>query len=130
MPQNRPRADTGPPDADTGVLGLIKHLTAAEHYWFGWAYEGAEIAPDLGTDLTDEDDPQELLAADCHAVAPVQRERRAVCRPRPVVRPAGRRDRGRPVDARGAGAHDRGDRPARGPRRHPPREQADGRVGR
>ncbi|MFI0990690.1 DinB family protein [Streptomyces exfoliatus] len=48
----------------TSVLGLVKHLTAAEVYWFSWAYEGADIEhPDLGMALSEEDTADGLLAA-------------------------------------------------------------------
>ncbi|MFI0790249.1 DinB family protein [Streptomyces lydicus] len=64
------RARTPGVPSGTSLLGLVKHLTAAERYWFVWAYEGADVAhPDLGMDLTGEDDARELLAAYRDAVA-------------------------------------------------------------
>lgn len=48
----------------TSLLGLVKHLTAAETYWFSWAYEGADIAvPDFGMDLAGSDTEESVLAA-------------------------------------------------------------------
>ncbi|MER7518479.1 DinB family protein [Streptomyces sp. NPDC126499] len=48
----------------TSLLGLVKHLTAAETYWFVRSFEGEEgPAPDLGMEVTEEDDPERLLAA-------------------------------------------------------------------
>ncbi|MEV6246430.1 DinB family protein [Streptomyces sp. NPDC051742] len=48
----------------TSVLGLVKHLAAAEVYWFSWAFEGADIEhPDLGMDLSEKDSADSLLAA-------------------------------------------------------------------
>ncbi|NML52556.1 DinB family protein [Streptomyces sp. R302] len=48
----------------TSVFGLVKHLTAAEHYWFAWAFEGADIAhPDFSMDLSERDSEDSLLAA-------------------------------------------------------------------
>ncbi|MEU4175987.1 DinB family protein [Streptomyces sp. NPDC026589] len=48
----------------TSVLGLVKHLTAAELYWFTWAFEGADIEhPDFGMDLAETDSAAGLLAA-------------------------------------------------------------------
>ncbi|MFB6700849.1 mycothiol transferase [Streptomyces rubiginosohelvolus] len=38
----------------TSVLGLLKHLTAAELYWFAWAFEGADVEhPDFSMDLSE-----------------------------------------------------------------------------
>ncbi|MFI8436001.1 DinB family protein [Streptomyces sp. NPDC079020] len=54
----------------TSVLGLVKHLTAAELYWFAWAFEGADVEhPDFGMDLSEEDSAAGLLAAYRGAVA-------------------------------------------------------------
>ncbi|MEV6425057.1 DinB family protein [Streptomyces sp. NPDC051662] len=48
----------------TSVLGLVKHLTAAELYWFAWAFEGADVAhPDFSMDLSEGDSADDLLAA-------------------------------------------------------------------
>lgn len=48
----------------TSVLGLVKHLTAAERYWFVWAFEGADVAhPDFGMELAEGDGAEGLLAA-------------------------------------------------------------------
>ncbi|MEU5212771.1 DinB family protein [Streptomyces sp. NPDC020742] len=48
----------------TSVFGLVKHLTAAEHYWFVWAFEGADVAhPDSSMELAEEDSAESLLAA-------------------------------------------------------------------
>lgn len=76
----------------TSVLGLVKHLTAAERYWFVWAYEGADVAPpDLGMELAEEDGAAELLAAYRDAV---ERSNEIVERcadlSRPAVRAAGK----------------------------------------
>ncbi|MFG2135533.1 DinB family protein [Streptomyces sp. NPDC048650] len=54
----------------TSVLGLVKHLTAAEVYWFGWAFEGADVPhPDFGMELAATDGATDLLAAYRAAVA-------------------------------------------------------------
>ncbi|MFI0908314.1 DinB family protein [Streptomyces sioyaensis] len=54
----------------TSLLGLVKHLAAAERHWFVRAFEGADIAPvELGMELTDEDCAEELIAAYREAVA-------------------------------------------------------------
>ncbi|MFE7567072.1 DinB family protein [Streptomyces sp. NPDC057539] len=48
----------------TSLLGLVKHLTAAELYWFAWAFEGADVAhPDFRMDLSEGDSADGLLAA-------------------------------------------------------------------
>ncbi|MGW3012583.1 DinB family protein [Streptomyces sp. NPDC001219] len=48
----------------TSVLGLVKHLTAAEVYWFEWAFEGSGAAPpDLSMELAEGDGAERLLAA-------------------------------------------------------------------
>lgn len=48
----------------TSVFGLVKHLTAAELYWFAWAFEGADIEhPDFGMNLSERDGADSLLAA-------------------------------------------------------------------
>lgn len=53
----------------TSVLGLVKHLTAAELYWFAWAFEGADVEhPDFGMDLAEKDSADGLLAAYRRAV--------------------------------------------------------------
>ncbi|MFI1157867.1 DinB family protein [Streptomyces sioyaensis] len=54
----------------TSLLGLVKHLTAAEHHWFVRSFEGADTAPlDLGMELTDEDAAEDLITAYREAVA-------------------------------------------------------------
>ncbi|MFE5797084.1 DinB family protein [Streptomyces sp. NPDC056503] len=54
----------------TSVFGLVKHLTAAERYWFVWAFEGSDIPhPDFGMELGPDDDEESLLAAYRDAVA-------------------------------------------------------------
>ncbi|MFI0592403.1 DinB family protein [Streptomyces sp. JUS-F4] len=51
-----------PPDPLHG--GLVKHLTAAELYWFHWAFEGVDFEhPDFGMDLSEGDSADSLLAA-------------------------------------------------------------------
>jgi len=53
----------------TSLLGLIKHLTAAERYWFQWAFEGADIAhPDFAMTLDESDSAETLLAAYLDAI--------------------------------------------------------------
>ncbi|MFF9343846.1 MULTISPECIES: DinB family protein [unclassified Streptomyces] len=53
----------------TSVLGLVKHLTAAELYWFAWAFEGADVEhPDFGMEVSDDEDADGLLAAYREAV--------------------------------------------------------------
>ncbi|MEU3396126.1 DinB family protein [Streptomyces filamentosus] len=48
----------------TSVFGLVKHLTAAEIYWFAWAFEGADVDhPDFSMDLSEGDSAGGLLAA-------------------------------------------------------------------
>ncbi|MFF8553864.1 DinB family protein [Streptomyces sp. NPDC015501] len=48
----------------TSVFGLVKHLTAAELYWFAWAFEGADVEhPDFSMDLSEGDSADSLLAA-------------------------------------------------------------------
>lgn len=48
----------------TSVLGLIKHLTASEVYWFAWAYEGGDFDPPrFNMDVADSDTTEDLLAA-------------------------------------------------------------------
>ncbi|MFE6222764.1 MULTISPECIES: DinB family protein [unclassified Streptomyces] len=48
----------------TSVFGLVKHLTAAELYWFAWAFEGADVDhPDFSMDLSEGDSAGSLLAA-------------------------------------------------------------------
>ncbi|MFI8287564.1 DinB family protein [Streptomyces sp. NPDC085614] len=48
----------------TSVFGLVKHLAAAERYWFVWAFDGADVEhPDLGMDLSEGDSADSLLAA-------------------------------------------------------------------
>ncbi|WP_309236427.1 DUF664 domain-containing protein [Streptomyces sp. CAI 127] len=48
----------------TSILGLVKHLTAAELYWFAWAFEGADVEhPDFGMDLSERDSTDSLLTA-------------------------------------------------------------------
>ncbi|MGC5533670.1 DinB family protein [Streptomyces sp. SR-10] len=48
----------------TSVFGLVKHLTAAELYWFHWAFEGVDFEhPDFGMDLSEGDSADSLLAA-------------------------------------------------------------------
>ncbi len=72
----------------TSVLGLVKHLTAAELYWFAWAFEGADIAhPDFGMELTAEDDADTLLAA---YRAAVERSNEIIARCDDVTRPCAR----------------------------------------
>ncbi|MER6309217.1 DinB family protein [Streptomyces sp. NPDC001657] len=47
----------------TSLLGLVKHLTAAEHYWFVWAFEGTgDAPPDLGMTVRAEERAQDILA--------------------------------------------------------------------
>ncbi|WP_428950030.1 DinB family protein [Streptomyces sp. cg35] len=46
----------------TSVFGLVKHLTAAELYWFAWAFEGADIEhPDFSMNLSEGDSADSLL---------------------------------------------------------------------
>ncbi|MYT16648.1 DUF664 domain-containing protein [Streptomyces sp. SID4951] len=48
----------------TSIPGLVKHVTAAEVYWFAWAFEGAGSAPpDLSMELAEGDSAESLLAA-------------------------------------------------------------------
>ncbi|MFF2778901.1 DinB family protein [Streptomyces sp. NPDC058052] len=48
----------------TSIFGLVKHLTAAELYWFAWAFEGADVDhPDFSMDLSEGDSASSLLAA-------------------------------------------------------------------
>ncbi|WP_017242002.1 DinB family protein [Streptomyces sp. SS] len=48
----------------TSVLGLVKHLTAAEVYWFAWAFEGADVEhPEFGMEIFQDEDADGLLAA-------------------------------------------------------------------
>jgi hypothetical protein len=48
----------------TSVLGLVKHLTAAELYWFAWAYDGSDIPrPGFGMEITEAETAEGLLAA-------------------------------------------------------------------
>lgn len=105
----------------TSVLGLVKHLTAAERYWFARSFAGEDIPPaDFGRELTDEDGADGLIAAHRDAVA--RSDALVEARDdlsRPCVRAAGAADVVRSL-RRVAGTHDRGDRPARGPRRYPP----------
>ncbi|MFH9292849.1 DinB family protein [Streptomyces sp. NPDC017520] len=75
----------------TSVLGLVKHLTAAELYWFAWAFEGADVEhPDFRMDLAEEDSAAGLLAAYRRAV---ERSNKIIERcddlSRPCARPAG-----------------------------------------
>lgn len=45
----------------TSILGLVKHVTAAEVYWFAWAFEGAGSAPpDLSMELAEGDSAESL----------------------------------------------------------------------
>ncbi|MGX1975592.1 DinB family protein [Streptomyces kronopolitis] len=54
----------------TSVLGLVKHLTAAERYWFVRSFAGEDIGPvDLGLDLGADDSADDLIAAYRAAVA-------------------------------------------------------------
>ncbi|MEU3605967.1 DinB family protein [Streptomyces sp. NPDC035033] len=76
----------------TSLLGLVKHLTAAEHYWFVWAFEGADVPqPDLGMELGPDDDGERLLAAYREAVAHSDAiARRCPDLDTPCARPAGK----------------------------------------
>lgn len=48
----------------TSVFGLVRHLTAAELYWFAWAFEGSQVEhPDFSMDLSESDNAESLLAA-------------------------------------------------------------------
>lgn len=76
----------------TSVLGLVKHVTAAEVYWFDWAFEGAGTAPpDLSMDLAEEDSAERLLAA---YRAAIERSNEIIARcddlSRPCARAAGK----------------------------------------
>ncbi|MGG7570124.1 DinB family protein [Streptomyces sirii] len=54
----------------TSLFGLVKHLTAAERYWFLWAFEGADVEhPDFGMTLAEDDTAESLLAAYRDAIA-------------------------------------------------------------
>ncbi|MFJ7068202.1 DinB family protein [Streptomyces sp. NPDC101115] len=58
------RARTPGVASGTNLLGLVKHLTAAEAFWFVYAFEGAdEPIPDFGMEVTEADTPEGLLAA-------------------------------------------------------------------
>lgn len=48
----------------TSLLGLIKHLTAAEVYWFSWAYDGADVAvPSFRMELVEADGEETVVGA-------------------------------------------------------------------
>ncbi len=109
----------------TSLLWLVRHLTAVEHNWFAWAYQGEPEGPyDVDRAPLDGVTVAGQVAAYREAIARSNR---------PGPRPAGRalaaagRRRGA-VAALGAGPHDRGDRAARRARGHHPR--AAGRRGR
>ncbi|MGC0314628.1 DinB family protein [Kitasatospora acidiphila] len=47
----------------TNLLGLVKHLTEAEMYWFDWVFDGAEEeVPDFGMELAAEDTEESVVA--------------------------------------------------------------------
>ncbi|MFI6641274.1 DinB family protein [Streptomyces sp. NPDC050504] len=76
----------------TSVLGLVKHLTAVEVYWFAWAFDGADVPhPDFGMDVADDESAEGLVAA---YRAAVERSNAIVARcddlERPCARAAGR----------------------------------------
>ncbi|WP_418957659.1 DinB family protein [Streptomyces tritici] len=78
-------------ESGTSVFGLVKHLTAAETYWFAWAFEGEDVAhPDFGMELAEADKAEVLFAAYRRAV---ERSNRIVARHddlnRRCARPAG-----------------------------------------
>jgi uncharacterized damage-inducible protein DinB len=53
----------------TSILGLVKHLTAVEYNWFGWAYAGTGTAlRDDEARPADDETPEGLLAAYRRAV--------------------------------------------------------------
>ncbi|HZG02883.1 MAG TPA: DinB family protein [Streptomyces sp.] len=90
LPEEQARIPGVP--SGTSLLGLVKHLTAAELYWFAWAFEGADIPhPEFGMELTDDESAESLVAAYRDAVA---RSNEIVGRcddlTRPCARPAGR----------------------------------------
>ncbi|MFI6405039.1 DinB family protein [Streptomyces sp. NPDC050548] len=54
----------------TSIFGLVKHLAAAEAYWFAWAFAGADVPhPDFGMDVGDEETGEGLVASYRDAVA-------------------------------------------------------------
>jgi uncharacterized damage-inducible protein DinB len=53
----------------TSLLWLVKHLTAVELNWFGWAYQGVGERADDEPVIRADDEPEELLAAYADAVA-------------------------------------------------------------
>ncbi|BDM68947.1 hypothetical protein HEK616_24340 [Streptomyces nigrescens] len=75
----------------TSLLGLVRHLTAAERYWFVWAFEGAgDAPPDLGMTVGEAESAKDVLAG---YRAAVRRSNEIVGRcddlGRSCVRPAG-----------------------------------------
>ncbi|MEU2506344.1 DinB family protein [Streptomyces sp. NPDC007863] len=64
------RGRTAAVPSGTSLYGLVRHLTAAERYWFVWAFEGADVPhPDLSMRLGPDDGEENLLAAYREAVA-------------------------------------------------------------
>ncbi|MCC9307398.1 DinB family protein [Kitasatospora sp. RB6PN24] len=54
----------------TNLLGLVKHLTEAEMYWFEWVFDGAEVeVPDFGMELGEGDTEESVVAGYRAAVA-------------------------------------------------------------
>jgi hypothetical protein len=72
----------------TSIFGLVKHLAAAESYWFEWAFAGADVPhPDFGMDVGDEETGEGLVAAYRGAVA---RANAVIARCDDLTRPAAR----------------------------------------
>ncbi|WP_034261483.1 DinB family protein [Actinospica robiniae] len=59
-----PGARTAGVPSGTNLLGLIKHLTAAELNWFVRGFAGVDVAPaDLGMDVAADESAADILAA-------------------------------------------------------------------
>ena len=107
-----PQVRTAAVPSGTNLLGLVKHLAHVERFVFlgekpaSWP---ATFRPEPEESVAD------VVAAYRACGRPRERGHRGHHRPR---RPA---PAGRPVVALGVDPHDRGDRQARGPRRHPAR---------
>ena len=105
----------------TSLLGLIHHLTEVEAHWFRRVFAGEDIDMEMSMDVPEDMRRDDVVAA----------YRRECARSDAIV--AACPDLGTPAAIANPGedaidplrviadAHDRGDRAARGPCRHPPR---------
>ena len=97
----------------TSLLGLVRHLAHVERFTF----LGEDTADWPGTFRPRPEETVDSVVADYRRVRAGERGHRRLHRPDAAGGPP------RPdpaVDALGAGPHDRGDRPPRRTRRHPP----------